>query len=227
MLGRIFTLVTWEKEGSEFYIGEEVRFFLPNRDHFKLFHWQECCERVEIVDLCGDLTDLAGAPLLVADESSHFGEGPDGDGIRGWTYYKFATIKGCVTIRWEGESNGYYGIEVDLQYISEWLQSLDWFTLGYLRWAFGGENKAAAALLHNIAVEDAARIVGELAGLAEGIPTGVPKWKHSSFPEQLFKARRKLAEGKKVFCPAGESGSAWVAQTAHRLGPEPGVRKVK
>ena len=80
--------------------------------HFVLTHIQDCCEDVEIESIDGDLDDLIGEPLLMAEEIIKV----DGDT---WTFYKFATVKGYVTIRFYGSSNGYYSERVDWFYLSE------------------------------------------------------------------------------------------------------------
>lgn len=78
-----------------------------------MWHEQDCCEDVRIEDICGDLDDLTGAPILRADERTSSGE-TDG-GSHTWTFYEFATVKGSVTIRWLGESNGYYSERLSIE----------------------------------------------------------------------------------------------------------------
>jgi hypothetical protein len=78
-------------------------------------HQQDCCETVRINDIVGDLQDLVGEPLLVAEEVKGATE-PDEEHYESYSYtfYKFATRKGYVDVRWLGESNGYYSESVDL-----------------------------------------------------------------------------------------------------------------
>jgi len=92
---------------------------------FRMFHYHECCEDVEIEEITGDINDLIDSPILMAAEEvseikpnngkeyNIFEEGSNSE--KTWTFYKLATIKGYVDIRWFGSSNGYYSTRVDFE----------------------------------------------------------------------------------------------------------------
>ena len=98
---------------------EEMVFITKEGNEYKLYHPQDCCESVDIVDIVGDLEDLINTPILLAEEITHEPDVNPDDAIVPefqdsftWTFYKLATLNGYVTIRWYGESNGYYSEKV-------------------------------------------------------------------------------------------------------------------
>lgn len=115
MVGKIMRSVTGNAAAQEMVFCDEQGV------EYVFYHDQDCCETVEIVDVIGELSDLVGDPILQAEEVvSH-------DQITGheysehgtWTFYKFATIKGSVTVRWLGESNGASSEEVHFKVNAE------------------------------------------------------------------------------------------------------------
>lgn len=100
---------------------DEIVFSTESGKEFRMYHSQDCCESVYVESITGDLKDLIGSPITLAEESTS-GENPAGVAFKyqdsfTWTFYKLATIKGYVDIRWYGDSNGYYSEEVDFELV--------------------------------------------------------------------------------------------------------------
>lgn len=110
---------------STVIVGEdEIKFITDNNQSYIMNHYQDCCERVVVESVTGDVEDLIGSPITLAEEASnHYGSSeqakvmyalmptdpmPFADESWSWTFYKLATIKGYVDIRWFGTSSGYY-----------------------------------------------------------------------------------------------------------------------
>lgn len=82
-------------------------------------HQQDCCEQVYLDEIIGDLDDLLHSQIMYAEEVSNQVDGRknESDESYTWTFYKISTIKGSVTLRWYGSSNGYYSERVNFKLI--------------------------------------------------------------------------------------------------------------
>lgn len=110
LIGKIVECIDKEDDSLIFHCSDGTK--------YKMYHSQDCCESVYIEDICGELDDLIGLPMLMAEEFSNHDNPkghPEWEESFTWTFYKFATVKGYVTIRWYGESNGYYSESVDFE----------------------------------------------------------------------------------------------------------------
>ncbi len=92
---------------------EKIVFQMADGWRFELYHEQECCETVWLEDINGDLNDLVGTPIIVAEKRSRFDEDSEDDS-KTWTFFCFRTTKGTVDVSFAGTSNGCYRVDADM-----------------------------------------------------------------------------------------------------------------
>lgn len=133
LVGKTLTKVILSEDGYD----DRINFLTVDGDNFLLHHCQDCCERVVIESITGDIDDLIGTPILVAEERCSEDDPADiilkkdeakrkwqeenpgetywswEEDSQTWTFYTIRTIKGSVDIRWHGSSNGYYSESVE------------------------------------------------------------------------------------------------------------------
>lgn len=114
LVGLTIETISGLEEGSE-----KATFKCTTGEVFEMYHDQDCCETVQVAEVIGDVVDLMGYPVVEAEESSNNDSFPRaGYDSWTWTFYKIGTTKGFVTIRWLGESNGYYSEDVSFHKVS-------------------------------------------------------------------------------------------------------------
>lgn len=115
MLGKTITKIDGAEKDSD-----EIVFTMSDGSSYKMYHEQDCCEHVSVEEVIGDVQDLIGNPLTMSEEvEGEHKEDEDNFESATWTFYKLATVKGYVTLRWLGTSNGYYSERVDFVQLSE------------------------------------------------------------------------------------------------------------
>jgi len=119
LLGKILTKIDINRGA------DTITFHCEDGTSYQQYHCQDCYETVIIDDIVGDLEDLIGNPILLAEEVSNYEPITEEDikrtkemnewGSCTWTFYKLATVKGYVDIKWFSESNGCYSESVDFK----------------------------------------------------------------------------------------------------------------
>jgi hypothetical protein len=117
LLGKVIKDVTLQHAVHD--DGDEIIFDCEDGTSYCMLHCQDCCECVTVEDF--DLEEarkvLIGQQIVRAEESTsteNERKKPRTDDSFTWTFYKLATVKGWVDIRWYGTSNGYYSEGVEL-----------------------------------------------------------------------------------------------------------------
>lgn len=95
--------------------GESLEFHTDN-GILEMAHYQDCCEEVTLEEIHGDIEWLLGEKIIKAERKTNSKDAMGKDNLDSftWSFYELSTIKGTVTFRWLGQSNGYYSEDVEI-----------------------------------------------------------------------------------------------------------------
>ena len=105
----------------------EVVLYFNSGRKLSIYHEQDCCEDVSLIDVIGgNIDDLVGQKIesmkSVCRQSDEIPFGLDDiylNHSNTWTFVTISTFKDDITLRWHGGSNGYYSEYVDFAYYDE------------------------------------------------------------------------------------------------------------
>lgn len=101
------------------YEDKEVHFIREDGSRVIMYHQTDCSETVFLEEVIGDLDNLLNIPITMAEEvKQDLDDYADAEIM--WTFYKLATVKGYVTLRWYGDSNGFYSVSVSIYDEKPW-----------------------------------------------------------------------------------------------------------
>ena len=109
LVGKTFVKINRDDDNDD-----GIEFVTDKGVTYVQYHEQDCCEHVYVEDINGNLDELLNSPIVKAEETSNSGQ--NGYESYTWTFYHIVAANGAtVTIRWNGESNGYYSESVNMR----------------------------------------------------------------------------------------------------------------
>jgi hypothetical protein len=109
LVGKILNKIT-------FYKGDnDILYLHTDQGIYELTHDQDCCESVNLEEVIGDCKDLYGETITYAEELSNHEDNENGYESVTYTFYNLKTQHGDLTLRWLGQSNGYYSESVSFR----------------------------------------------------------------------------------------------------------------
>lgn len=102
---------------------DEVTIIFTDGSCLKFYHRQDCCETVLLEDFDATPEDLVNAKIISIEERISYSNENEikplntWDKSYTWSFYVIKTSKFTMTMRWYGESNGWYSETVDIDYL--------------------------------------------------------------------------------------------------------------